>query len=429
MEPQSRRQVAAKRTVNKILGSLPRSGIRRLTDEVLRINQNGGQAIQLGFGQPHEPVHRAVCEAIMKAAESRKTAYTENAGSPPLRRAIVAKLKARNAIEVNLEEVLVTPGATYGVTTAVGCLINPGDDVLVPDPGYPNFAPAVRHYGGIARFYPLTEKAGYQPDLDRLVGQITPATKMIIINSPGNPTGAVIQAHLVKQLIEITAHYNLWLLSDEVYESYVYDGRHVSPLSFPESEHVVGVYSFSKTYNMTGLRVGYVVARDKDFLKAFLNAQELYISCAPSTSQAAAYCALTACDEYVEVMRRTYKQKRDLTISLLGDYVKQRPEGAFYVLVDISFTGLTSDQFADLLLQEKQVAVAPGATFGPGSDKYIRVAFTPSTDLLSIGLQRLKEFLDEWAAKPSPLSDHLALGHRGICHNESGEGEAVHEQA
>lgn len=391
--------MAPRRTVNKILGGLPRSGIRRLTDEVMRINQNGGEAIQLGFGQPHEPVDPGVCEAIVKAAESCKTAYTENAGSPALRCAIAAKLKFRNAVDVNPEEVFVTPGATYGVAVAVGCLINSGDEVLVPDPGYPNFAPAVRHYGGIARFYPLTEGTGYQPDLDHLVAQITPATKMVIINSPGNPTGAVMQANLVKQLVEITAHHNLWLLSDEVYESYVYSGHHVSPLSFPGSDHVVGVYSFSKTYNMTGLRVGYVVARDEAFRKAFLNAQELYISCAPSISQAAAHYALAACDEYVEVMRRTYMQKRDLTMNLLGNYVKQRPEGAFYVLVDISFTGLTSDQFADRLLQEKQVAVAPGATFGPGSDKYIRVAFTPNTDLLSVGLQRLKEFLDEWVAK------------------------------
>jgi aspartate/methionine/tyrosine aminotransferase len=382
-------------TVNTVLGNLPRSGIRRLTDYVMG-NPNMGDVIQLGFGQPLESVDKIIREAIIKAVDLGKTTYTENAGAQELREAIVAKLKVRNKIDADIDSIFVTPGATYGVAIAVGCLINPGDEVLVPDPGYPNFSAVVRHYGGIVRFYTLREETGFIPDLADLASQITTATKMVIINSPGNPTGAVMNAETVESLVTITRDRGVWLLSDEVYETYVYGCQHVSPLSFLGAGHVVGVYSFSKSYNITGLRVGYVVARDPALRRAFLNAQELYISCAPSISQVAAYYALTACDAYVENMRVEYEKKRDIVMSALGPYAKRCPDGAFYLLVDIGFTGLRSDQFADRLLNEKHVVVAPGATFGPTSDKYIRVAFTPRVEALEAGLKRLREFLNQW---------------------------------
>jgi aspartate/methionine/tyrosine aminotransferase len=386
---------AGQQTVNRVLGSLPRSGIRRLTDYVMG-NPDFGDAIQLGFGQPQEAADELIREAIIRGADLRKLGYTENAGTRELRDAIVTKLKVRNQIDTDIESVFVTPGATYGVAITVGCLINPGDEVLVPDPGYPNFAAAVRHYGGVVRFYSLREEACFLPDLDELEAQITPATKAIIINSPGNPTGAVIGADLMRCLVKITRDHGLWLLSDEVYETYVYGCQHVSPMSFEGADHVVGIYSFSKSYNITGLRVGYVVARDAALRRALLNAQELYISCAPSISQGAAFYALTACNAYVDHMRVEYEKKRDLVMSALGPYAGCRPDGAFYTLVDIGFTGLPSDKFADIFLKDQHVVVAPGATFGPTSDKYIRVAFTPRVEALQVGVRKLREFLSRW---------------------------------
>lgn len=389
--------MASPHTVNHVLGSLPRSGIRRLTDYVMA-NPEMEDAIQLGFGQPQEAADDFIHEAIIKAVELRKTVYTENAGMRELRDAIVTKLKVRNHFDEDVESIFVTPGATYGVAITVGCLINPGDEVLVPDPGYPNFAASVRHYGGVVKFYTLRKERAFLPDLEELEAHITPATKMVIINSPGNPTGAVIGSDMMRNLVRITRDRGIWLLSDEVYETYVYGCRHVSPLSFEGSEHVVGIYSFSKSHNITGLRVGYVVARHPALRRALLNAQELYISCAPSISQVVALHALAAGDRYTDTMRAEYEKKRDMVMQALGPYAGRCPDGAFYLLIDIGFTGLRSDDFADKLLRDKHVVVAPGATFGPTSDKYIRVAFTPRVDALRVGVHKLKDFLCQWSA-------------------------------
>lgn len=389
----------ARHTVNDVLGTLPRSGIRRLTDQVMG-SRDMDDAIQLGFGQPQEATDDLIRKAIIKATEERTLGYTENAGLRTLRDAIVTKLAVRNHIETDVESIFVTPGATYGVAVTIGCLINPGDEVLVPDPGYPNFAAAVRHYGGIVKFYQLRQETGFIPDLNELTSLITPATKALIINSPGNPTGAVVDAGMMEQLVQLTRERGLWLVSDEVYETYVYGCRHVSPLSLSGSDHVVGLYSFSKSYNITGLRVGYVVTRHPALRRALLNAQELYISCAPSISQYAALQALADGGAYPEAMRAAYQQKRDLVMNMLGPYAGRRPEGAFYLLVDIGFTGLHSDEFADRLLRDTHVVVAPGATFGPSSDQYIRIAFTPQVEELRAGLTRLKQFLSQW-----PIAD------------------------
>jgi aspartate/methionine/tyrosine aminotransferase len=162
----------------------------------------------------------------------------------------------------------------------------------------------------------------------------------------------------------------------------------------------VGLYSFSKSYNITGLRVGYVVTRHPALRRALLNAQELYISCAPSVSQAAALQALADGGAYPEAMRAIYQQKRELVMNILGSYAGRHPDGAFYLLVDIGFTGLHSDDFADRLLTDTHVVVAPGATFGPTSDRYIRLAFTPPVEKLEAGLTRLKQFLSQW-----PIAD------------------------
>jgi len=228
-----------------------------------------------------------------------------------------------------------------------------------------------------------------------LAAQISEWTRVIVINSPSNPTGAVLSKEEIERLMELTARHRMWLLSDEVYETYVFSGEHVSPLAFQRASHAVGVYSFSKTYNMTGLRVGYIVTQNAHLHSALINAQELYASCAPSVSQIAALYALRYCDPYVERLRLAFLEKRNIALQILGNLVSYVPQGAFYILVDISATGLTSDQFADQLLREKQVAVAPGATFGPSADRYIRIALTPDKGMLEVGVRRVREFIEE----------------------------------
>lgn len=382
-------------SVNKVLGTIPRSGIRRITDQILELGQAGAHIIHLGLGQPQEPTSKIICRAVAEAALAGHTKYTLNAGLLELRTALQQKLQRFNKARVGINDIFITPGATYGVTVAIGSLINPGDEVLVPDPGYPNYASAVLHYGGVVKYYSLDPREGFQLNVEAVANLFSEQTRMVVINSPSNPTGAVFAKEQIERLVELTGRHGVWLLSDEVYEAYVFAGEHVSPLAFANASHVVGIYSFSKTYNMTGLRVGYVVTHNHHLHPIFINAQELYASCAPSVSQVAALHALRYCDSYVEELGRGFLEKRNIALRALGGLVSYIPQGAFYLLVDISRTHLTSDHFADQLLQEKQVAVAPGATFGPSADRYIRIALTAPKELLETGVRKIREFIKE----------------------------------
>ncbi len=382
------------KNINFIIDKMPRSGIRRIMDKAIELDPDQKEIIHLEVGQPQEPTSKMICKYASKAALDGFTKYTQNAGFLDLRKAIKEKLE-KNNIFVTEDNIFVTPGATYGVSITVGTLINHGDEVLVPDPGYPNFAAITRHYGGIVKYYTLKEEDNFQINFDKLKKLVTDKTRLIIINSPSNPTGAVLSREQVKNLVDFTFKNNIWLLSDEVYESYVYSGEHISPLSFSNADNVIGIYSFSKSYNMTGLRVGYVVSRNKNVCRGLLKAQELYISSAPSISQMTAINTLKFCDEEMASLKNNFKTKLDTAINILNDDIKYIPKGAFYILIDISRTGKSSNEFADILLETEKVAVAPGATFGPSSDKYIRVALTANMEHLEEGLKRIKKCLYE----------------------------------
>ena len=378
--------------INFIIDKMPRSGIRRIMDKAIELDPDQKEIIHLEVGQPQEPTSKIICNAVSNAALKGFTKYTQNAGYLDLRKAIKEKLR-KNNIFVTEDNIFVTPGATYGVAIVIGVTLNQGDEVLVPDPGYPNFASVVRHYGGIVKYYTLKEEDNFQINLDALKKLVNNKTKLVIINSPSNPTGAILTEEQIRDLVDFTSKNNIWLLSDEVYESFVYSGRHISPLSFPNNDHVIGIFSFSKSYNITGLRVGYVVSKNEGLCNGLLKAQELYISCAPSVSQMAAIDALKLCDEEIESLKNKFNSKLNLALNLLEDDIKYVPQGAFYILIDISRTGLTSNEFADILLENYKVAVAPGITFGPSSDKYIRVALTADVELLEEGIKRIKKCL------------------------------------
>jgi len=388
---------------NKVLNRLPRSGIRRIADRFTELKQatHSHSIIHLGLGESQEPTPEPIRQAISRAATNGYTKYTPNAGIYELRHALSCKLAQRNGIHVEADDICITPGATYGVTFVIGSLINPGDEVLVPDPGYPNFAAAVQHYGGKVVYYRLKENNGYQVDIDHLASLITEKTRILIINSPSNPTGAVISQEVMSELVQLTRQNDMWLVSDEVYEAFTYSKKHVSPLTFQDTQHVIGVFSFSKTYNMAGLRVGYIVTTNKQLHTIFIKAQEIYISCAPSVSQFAALEALKSCNSYTEALKKRFRTKRDLALKIFKNDVPYIPQGAYYLLLNIARTGLTSDVFADRLLDTKQVAIAPGLTFGPSSDPYIRIALTPEIKKVEKGLNRIREFVNAFRPIPS----------------------------
>jgi aspartate aminotransferase/aminotransferase len=353
--------------------------------------------LHLEVGQPDfptpAPVIRAACEAAADE-DGRFTRYTPNMGYASLRKAIVKKLNEENGIRTTENRTLITPGSNYGIMITLSVLLNEGDEVLVPDPGYVNYASLPPQYGCIVSRYPLYESDGFMPRIGSIADCITPKTKLIVYNSPSNPTGAVCSESFVKELVEIARIHNLYILSDEAYEHILFEGRHVSPAQYDEDGRVVSIFSFSKSYAMTGWRIGYVVSSES-IAKALEKQQELCVSCAPSISQKAAEAALELDHQKIDAMVEQYRRRRDLAMDILKKHrlFTYTPQGAFYVLIDISSTGMDSDTFADRLLSEQRVAVAPGATFGAIAGQYVRVSMAAGENVVVEGLERVCAYI------------------------------------
>ena len=379
--------------INTFVSDMPRSGIRRIMD-----NATDQDILHLEVGQPNfrTPQHiiQAACE-VAADEEGRYTRYTPNMGYLSLREAIVAKLKRENGISTKVDNILVTPGASYGIAISFSVLLNRGDEVLVPDPGYVNFSMLVPQYGGVVVRYPTLESEEFAPNIDTIAGKVTPQTKVIVLNSPSNPTGAVCTEEFIKDLMNLARDNNLYILSDETYEHILFEGKHVSAGRFDTDGRVMSLFSFSKSYSMTGWRVGYVVAPDT-IARVLEKQQELYCSCAPSISQKAAEAAIKNSDDCIKEMVEAYRRRRDIVIDILKKHelFSYTPRGAFYILINITNTGMDSDTFADRLLEEQRVAVAPGATFGEIGERYIRVSMAVSEEVLTEGVERICSFIE-----------------------------------
>ena len=347
---------------------MPRSGIRVVHDLASAIPD----AIHLEIGQPDFPTPTHISQAAYQAILEGFTSYAPNRGYSSLREAIVEKVRTQNSINAGIDNVTVTTGGMGGLFSAFTAILNPGDEILIPDPGYPNFAMTAQICRAVPRRYDLNPQANFTPNLASLEGLVNDRTKAILVNSPSNPTGAVLGAEVLRSLVSFAREHDLFLISDESYERIVFDADHISPASLDTDGRVITVFSFSKTYAMTGWRVGFVVA-NSDLAAVISKLQEPTVACTSSISQKAAEAALNGSQDCVSEMVRAYRRRRDLALQILETkYLNfYKPEGAFYLLVDISSKSQDSDQFArDLLVQEK-VAVAPGKTFGPLSNQYV----------------------------------------------------------
>ena len=376
------KQVAARAT--RMRGS----GIRELM--MLALATPG--VVRLETGDPDLPTPEHIVAAAAEAARSGYTKYTPTAGIAPLREAITRKLKRVNRIEVGPEQVVVSHGGVSGLAVAIQSLVDPGDEVLVPDPGWPPYSAMVILAGARQVPYALDRAAGYQINLAALERLVTPATKVLLINSPGNPTGAVFEAEVVEAVVEFASRHDLFLLSDEVYDETIFEGEHVSPARFDSEGRVISVFSFSKTYAMTGWRVGYVVA-SAALAALFTKVQEPLIACASAISQKAAEAALEGPQDCVGEMRGAYQRRRDLTVSLLqeaGLFVTA-PQGALYVLANISAASSDTYAFATGLVRDHGVSVAPGETFGPQGAGLVRISLTSPEAALREGIGRLAQ--------------------------------------
>jgi aspartate/methionine/tyrosine aminotransferase len=379
------------RPTSSVVAGMRRSGIR----EVMELAQAIPDAIHLEVGEPGFPTPAHIMEAAHVAAQAGFTKYTANAGMLSLRKLLVGKIREFNGLDVAPENIVVTPGAVTAIATAIMALVEPGDEVLLPDPGWPNYQMMAPAAGAVAVLYPLNPRDGFTPDLSALDGLVSPRTKALLINSPGNPTGAVFSRDVMLQLLAFVRRHDLYLISDEVYEQIIFEGEHVSPARFDTEGRVITVSGFSKTYAMTGWRLGYAVAA-QPLAAQIAKLQEPFVSCASAISQKAGEAALSGPQDCVQEMLDEYRRHRDQAAGILtaAGLPFFKPQGAFYTMVDISACGLDSYAFARRLLQETHVAVAPGATFGPSAASYVRISLASPAAAVEEGVGRLSQFVN-----------------------------------
>lgn len=368
------------------------SGIRKFFDLAAEMDD----VISLGVGEPDFKTPWNVREAGIQSLQEGKTRYTANAGLITLREEITKYFSRRFSLDYNPKtEVLVTVGGSEAIDVCVRALVNPGEDVLIPEPCFVAYAPIATLMG--ANAVPIITRAEdkFRLTAKALKEAITDKTKLLILPFPNNPTGAVMREEHLKEIANVLKDTDIMVLSDEIYAELTYSGSHVSIASIDGmKERTIIVNGFSKTYSMTGWRLGYALG-PAPIIKQMTKIHQFGIMSSPTTSQYAAIEALKNCDDAIARMREEYNMRRRLMIDSLNGMGLTcfEPEGAFYVFPSIKSTGLTSDEFCERLLVEKKVAVVPGTAFGESGEGYVRISYSYSLNHLTLALQRIEEFL------------------------------------
>ncbi len=368
---------------------LPSSGIRDLANAAAEIPG----AIRLDLGQPMFRTPPHISEAAKAAIDDGFTQYTQTLGTPSLREAVREKLARVNDLDLKDVDVACTAGGVGAVAAAMAAVLSAGDEVLIPDPAWPNYRMICAWLGARAVPYPCPAADGFVPDVGRLAGLVGPRTRMLVVNSPNNPTGAVYDSSTLEALARLAHDREIALLSDECYDEIRFDGSTLGLSKVAEGNPgLISVFTCSKTYAMTGWRLGYLTAHP-DVLASIGKVLESYSSCPSSISQAAAEAALRGPSDCVVEMVDAYRERRDLVVGELAgtDLLLHAPEGAFYAMIRTAGAGLSSRDFAFGLLREQQVSTAPGSAFG-SSDDAVRISLAGSTGDLSEGLTRLRRY-------------------------------------
>ncbi|PRY70213.1 aspartate aminotransferase [Glaciihabitans tibetensis] len=366
---------------------VPGSGIRR----IFNLAQQLDGITSLAIGEPDVAVAPHIAAAARQAWDEDETNYTDNGGLPALRTAIVEKLARENSLRVDVERVWVTVGATQGLHQAMHLLLAAGDEVLIPDPGYTTFTMTARMLNAVPVPYALRVENGFLPKIADLELLVTARTRVLIVNSPSNPLGTVIPKANLVELLEFARRHDLWIISDEVYEYFTWAEPHVSIASLDRDGRVFSAFSLSKTYAMTGIRVGYLVT-PPGMAETMRTVQEAAISCVDTPAQYAAIAAITGDHSHVVAAREHYRQNIDLATAILDArgirYLQ--PNGAFYLWIDVSHaSGGDVASWAETFLVYSRVAVAPGSAFGRSGEGWIRICLAASPEDITTGLSRL----------------------------------------
>lgn len=374
--------------------TMPRSAIR----EIMALAATVPDVIHLEVGEPDAITPAPIIEHAFAAVRAGATKYAPNAGLRPLRERVARRCADRWSRPVEADQVVITTGAIGGLFSAMFTVLDPGDEVLIPDPGWPNYESIAHLASATPVRYQLPAERGFLPDVEELASLVTPRTKAILINTPGNPTGAVFPKPLMQAIVDLARAQGLYVISDEIYEDIVFGGTHVSAAELGAEDRVFIVSGFSKSYAMTGWRLGWLVCPPALSATA-ASLQEPTTSCASTPSQMAGEAALAGDQDVVTAFRKTFQRRRDLVVQAFAgtSFLPIVPAGAFYALVDVSAAGKSSFETAKAILLEAAVAVVPGSTFGPASDRYIRIAYTIGDQDLAEGVRRLRTFLDQRA--------------------------------
>lgn len=372
--------------------SIEPSGIRKFFDIVNEMKD----AISLGVGEPDFDTPWHIREEGIYSLERGRTFYTSNAGLKELKEEIAAYLDRRFDLPYDPgHEIVVTIGGSEAIDAAFRAMLNPGDEVLLPQPSYVSYEPCIVLADGVPVPIALREEDGFKLTKELLLGAITDKTKILVMPFPNNPTGAIMTKEDLEEIVDVIIEKDLFVISDEIYSELTYGSNHVSIASFPGmKERTIVINGFSKSYAMTGWRLGYACG-PRVIMDQILKIHQYAIMCAPTTSQYAAVSALKKGDADVERMRTAYNQRRNYLMRRFDKMGLQcfEPFGAFYVFPSIKEFGLTSEEFATRLLQQEKVAVVPGTAFGSSGEGYVRISYAYSIEDLKEALERVEHFI------------------------------------
>ena len=380
------------------MNRIPFSGIRKVFEEVHKREAQGQHIINLGIGRPDFDTPKNIKEATKKALDDGHVHYASNYGTDDLRKAIADKFRQDNGLNFDPDgEIMVTVGANEAVFLTMMAFINPGDEVLVPDPFWPHYFPCVEMAGGVPVSVPIYQKNGFNPTAEDILDKCTEKTKLIIINSPQNPTGTVYTQKTLQDIAEISIKKDLLVLSDEIYENLIYgDEQHYSIAAMPGMrQRTITINGFSKSYAMTGWRLGYVGV-DRSLMSPMIRAHQYSTVCVSTFSQYGATEALTGPKTEMAKMVKEFSRRRDLVtqhLSTMKHISYSKPQGAFYVMVNVSKTGKSTQQVADDLL-DAGVAVVPWDKLGRYTKDFVRLSYANSYENLAIAMDRMAGYFN-----------------------------------
>ena len=370
------------------------SGIRRFFDMAAEMPH----CISLGVGEPDFKTPWAVRDAGIRNLEQGRTKYTANAGLMQLRQEICRYLSRRFELDYQPNEVVVTVGGSEAIDLCIRALVQPGDEVIIPEPCFVCYEPITQLTGGVPVHIATKAEEDFRLTADQLKAAITPKTKLLVLPFPNNPTGGVMSAADLEAIAEVLRGTDIMVLSDEIYSELTYGlDRHVSIASLPGMrERTIVVNGFSKSYAMTGWRLGYAVG-PQPIIKVMTKIHQSCIMSAPTTSQYAAITALRQCDDAIETMRDEYNRRRRYVVKALNEMGLTcfEPRGAFYVFPSIQISGLSSEEFCERLLHEKEIAIVPGDAFGSSGEGFARISYAYSVEHLETAMRRIRAFLQD----------------------------------